>query len=216
MLVFDAEKVCKNPRPGGQRLFSPQHPDYEKIEKYIDPSWLAIPKRPRQEGSRKTAAHKPTERNEQPRHEVEEAISGQSNETKTIPRWRRELKRNKTEPPKHQTSRNKQNKKSTNREDNESKECRHKSQVGPKEGSCPNTKTTKQQRRSNNESLTHLNTFQQHPTRTCSVDERHPPKKQNCSKDILPKLPKGKQNEILVVSIFSSACQGLGRKRNKR
>ena len=73
------------------------------------------------------------------------------------------------------------NKKNTNREDNKSKECRHKRQVGPKDGSCPSAKQQNNNNNNNNneeetnESLTPLNTFQQHPTRTCSVDERHPP-----------------------------------------
>ena len=170
--ILKQKTFAKTLALGARACFHPNTPTTRKTENHIDPSHTQMTPR---KGSHKNAAQKPTQTNEQPTHEVEEATWGQSNEEKTIPRWRRVFQRNKAEPPKEPTCRKTQNKKSTNREDNEFKECREKRQVGLKEGSFPNTKTTKQQQRSNNESLTPLNHLQQHSTITCSVDERHPP-----------------------------------------
>ena len=107
--------------------------------------------------------------------------------------------KNKPEPIK-KTSHKQKHKKNTNKEDNESKECKHKRQVGPNEGSVPNTKTKNKKGATKNPSLPQ-NIFQEHQTKTCSVDEGNPPKKNNDYVKGHLRSPKGKQNQILVVSI---------------
>ena len=56
-----------------------------KTEKYTETLLVGHTQMTPRERSRKKAAEKPTQTNEQQRHEVEEAASGQSNEEKTIP-----------------------------------------------------------------------------------------------------------------------------------
>ena len=67
--------------------------------------------------------------------------------------------------------------KSSNKEDNESKECKHKRQVGPKEGCVPNTKHNKNKYETTKNPLLPQKIVQEHETKTCSVDERTPPQK---------------------------------------
>ena len=82
MQLFEAMNRHKSPRPGGQRLLLPNHSENQNI----DPSLLAISKRPPERVPVKRQPRKLTQTNEQPRHEVEEATWGQSNEEKTTPR----------------------------------------------------------------------------------------------------------------------------------
>ena len=210
--MFEAKKVCKNPRPGGQRLFSPKHSDYQKSRKYIDPSPLAIPKWPLGRVLAKRDPQKPRGTNEQPRHEIEEATSGQSNEGMTIPRWRRELKR-KRNPLKTQ----RQKTKDANKKKQRIQRMQAQKTNWTERRFC--SKHQKQQLKNKKESLTPSNIFQEHQTKTCSVDERNPPKKPwFCERTLVQSSPKGQQNEIIVVSIvfFVKCARGAwGEEKHK-
>ena len=154
MRVFERKQLWINTPPRGQRLFSPKHPDYEKTRKIYWPLPVGhihtTPPPPRRVPAKRQPKNPPTHTNEQPRHEVEEATSGQSNQGKTIPRWRQELTRNKPEPIKNTTQAETQKKKARTKKTTNPKNASTRDKLDRKKVVCqtPNTK------KSNKESLT--------------------------------------------------------------
>ena len=140
---FDAKTVRENPRPGGQgsACFHPNTLIMRKAEKYIDPSRSAIPKRPPNKALTKWKHQNPHAKT----RSQDMKFKNQHDHTaakKQQPKMRMINKTKKQTSAKLQRSRSTQNKQNTNTKQNESKKCWHKRQVGPKEGSSPNTKRT--------------------------------------------------------------------------
>ena len=68
--------------------------------------------------------------------------------------------------------------KNSKKEDKTSKQCRHKRQVGPKEGCVPNTKHNKNKYEATKNPLLPQKIVQEHE-KTCSVDEKSTTEKRN-------------------------------------
>ena len=145
MRVCPNKVTLKKGFSGGQELFSPKHPDMKKPEKYVDPPRVGhTHTTPRKVPAKRQPKNPPTHTNEQPRHEVEETTSGQSNHDNPKMTTRIDKKETRTHS-KNTTQAETQKRKSSNKEDNESKECKHKRQLDRKKVVCQNTKHKKKQ-----------------------------------------------------------------------
>ena len=177
---FQRKQGRKKGRPGGQQLFSPKHPDYEKTRKIYWPLPVGHTHTTFRDGSPEKAAQENTHTHTQTssqdmkwRSKIRTEQSRKENPKMTTSI---ERKQTRTQHTKHQTNR-RITKKNSKTEDKTSKQCRHKRQVGPKEGCVPNTKHNKNKYETTKNPLLPRKIVQEHETKTCSVDERNPPEK---------------------------------------
>ena len=178
-VFFKESKVEKRVALGDSSCFHPNTPIMRKPEKYIDPSRLAMPIRlsvmvPLKRQPKNPPTHKRADKTLSRRNNIRTEQSRKDNPRMTTGIDKKQTRtHNKT----HHTSRNTKKRMSLNKEDNESKECKHKRQVGPKEGCVPNTKNNKNKYEATKNPLLPQKIVQEHETKTCSVDERNPPQK---------------------------------------
>ena len=143
--LFDAKKVCKNPRPAGQRLFSPKHPDI-----LTPPGWPCPNDPPPRKGPLKRHPQNP--HRQQAAKRRARAINIRTEQRRKDDPQTRKIFENKESRTHDKAPHKQKHKKWEEHEqnDNESNECKHKRQVGPKESSVPNTKPKRKQQKINN------------------------------------------------------------------
>ena len=157
---FEAKTVRKNPRPGGKYVFSPKLSDYDKRQKIYWPLRVDPAHKPPPKVHHKMTAPKPRRTNNQPRHKGKKPARPHSSEV--TPTQDEEDKQKQKKKPLQNSKEAEAPKIQKTRTQNRTnpKNARNKTQVGEKEGSSPNTKTTnKQQERVPYSLKTHIPTI---------------------------------------------------------